>query len=184
MSTEDRLGYSSGIWIFENSFFRDWVSNDVSGNHVIYLNGIPGAGKTTLISAIVEKLLDDKYSEGNKPCIAYFYFKQKQPSKETHNSLLRALLTQIIDRDPTMSDHIFKEVLSVEGVNLRSTSRLQTLVKTALESYSISYIVLDGLDECAPTEAEKSINWFLSLVNGGLSDINARLRVLFCGQRE
>ncbi|KAI0530450.1 WD40 repeat-like protein [Xylaria digitata] len=184
ISTEDRLGYNSGMWIFEDSNFRSWVSNNVTGHRVLYVNGIPGAGKTTLISAVIERLLDSKYSKGNKPCVAYFYFKQKQPTKESHNSLLRAILAQLIDRDPTMSDHVFKQVSCIEGVNLRSTNKLQMLVKAALESYPISYIVLDGLDECAPTEAEKAVNWFLSLKNGGLEDTNAKLRVLFCGQRD
>ncbi|KAI0599781.1 hypothetical protein F4775DRAFT_583134 [Biscogniauxia sp. FL1348] len=184
LAMEDRHGDSSRLWIFEESNFRVWSDKDITDHGVLYVNGIPGAGKTTLISAVVEKLMDTKHSDGNKPCIAYFYFKHKQKDKESHNNLLRAILEQLIDQDPTMSDHLFDEMSAIEGTKLRSTKTLQKLIKTVLESYQISYIVLDGLDECAPEEAAKSINWFLSLVDGGLQDTNAILRVLFCGQRD
>ncbi|TRX94186.1 hypothetical protein FHL15_004954 [Xylaria flabelliformis] len=169
MSTEDRHGHGSGTWIFEDPSFCSWSNKDASGHSVLYVNGIPGA----------EKLLEEK-----RDCVAYFYFKQKQPNKESHNSSLRALLLQFIERDSTVSDHLSEKMLSIESVNLRSTKVLENLVKTALETYRISYIVLDGLDECAPNEAAKSVGWFLSLINGGLAGTNVALRVLFCGQRD
>ncbi|KAI0456380.1 WD40 repeat-like protein [Xylaria acuta] len=184
MSTEDRHGYSSGTWIFEDPSFCSWSNYDTPGHGVLYVNGIPGAGKTTLMSAVTERFLDNKCSEGKNHCVAYFYFKQKQPNKVSHNSSLRAILLQLVERDSAISDHLFEKVSSTEGVNLRSTKVLEGLVKTALESYRISYIVLDGLDECAPNEAAKSVGWFLSLINGGLAGTNAALRVLFCGQRD
>ena len=53
-------------------------------------------GKTTLMSAVIEKLLDDKRSNTNQHCIAYFYFKHKRLDKDTYNSLLRAILEQLI----------------------------------------------------------------------------------------
>ncbi|KAI1752664.1 WD40 repeat-like protein [Xylaria castorea] len=184
MSTEDRHGHSSGMWIFKDPSFCSWSNNDTSRHGVLYVNGIPGAGKTTLVSVIIEELLDSKCSNEKRHCVAYFYFKQKQPNKMSHNSSLRALLLQLVELDSTISDHLFEKMSSIEGVNLRSTKVLESLVKTVLESSRISYIVLDGLDECAPNEAAKCVEWFLSLVNGGLAETNAALRVLFCGQRD
>jgi len=136
------------------------------------------------MSAIIEKLLGENGSGANGYCVAYFYFKHEQPNKESHNSLLRAILWQLIGKDPAICDHLYGSILSTEEVNLRSTKKLEELVMTALESYRISYIVLDGLDECAPNEAPKSVKWFLSLVNGKLQATSAVLRVLFCGQRD
>ncbi|KAI0549688.1 WD40 repeat-like protein [Xylaria curta] len=179
ISTEDRYGHDSGTWIFKDPNFCSWLDKDTSEHSVLYVNGIPGAGKTTLMSVVIEKLLEEK-----RDCVSYFYFKQKQPNKESHNSSLRALLLQLVERDSTISDHLFEKISSTESVNLRSTKVLESLVKTALESYRISYIVLDGLDECAPNEAAKSVGWFLSLIYGGLAGTNVALRVLFCGQRD
>ncbi|KAI8951873.1 WD40 repeat-like protein [Xylaria longipes] len=184
MSTEDRHGHSSGTWIFEDPSFCSWSNNDTPGHGVLYVNGIPGAGKTTLMSVVIENFLDSKCSKEKRHCVAYFYFKQKQPNKVSHNSSLRALLLQLVERDSAISDNLFEKISSIDGVNLRSTKVLEGLVKTTLESYRISYIVLDGLDECAPNEAAKSVEWFLSLINGGLAGTNSTLRVLFCGQRD
>ncbi|GAW21808.1 hypothetical protein ANO14919_113330 [Xylariales sp. No.14919] len=184
MSTEDRYGYSLGTWIFQDPNYSFWFRKDRAGHGVLYCNGIPGAGKTTLMSTVIETLLDNTDSAGNKHCVAYFYFKQKQFNKESHNSVLRAILAQLINRDPIVSDHLFMKISSMESVNLRTTEALETLVKAALESFPISYVVLDGLDECAPNEGAKTVSWFLSLIHGGLEGSNTSLRVLFSGQRD
>lgn len=136
------------------------------------------------MSSVIEDLLYSKRSEANQYCIAYFYFKHNRPDKETYNGLLRAILEQLIDQDSAMSDHLFGELSSIDGVNLRSTKTLEKYVKAALESYRISYVVLDGLDECVSGDATKSVGLFSSLVNGGLSDTTAILRVIFCGRRD
>ncbi|OTA80302.1 hypothetical protein M434DRAFT_228741 [Hypoxylon sp. CO27-5] len=184
LATEDRHGSNSGTWIFEDGNFRAWSNSETIGHRVLYVNGIPGAGKTTLMSVVIEDLLNNRRPGVNNHCVVYFYFKHKQPEKESHNSLLRAILEQLIDQDSSMSDHLSKETTGIEGTNLRSTRTLEKLVRTGLESYPISYIVLDGLDECARDEASKSVKWFLSLLNGGLDNTSATLRVLFCGQRD
>lgn len=116
--------------------------------------------------------------------MVYFYFKHKQPGKNTHKSLLRAIMEQIVTRDPVLCDDLFDKLGSMEGVNLRSTRTLESLITTSLGDYRTGLIVLDGLDEAASGEAAKSVTWLLSLVNGGLPDDNTLVRVLFCGQRD
>lgn len=116
--------------------------------------------------------------------MAYFYFKHRQPGKDTHNSLLRAIMDQIVARDPILCDHLFDKLGSIDDVNLRSTKTLESLIAANLGDYRTSFIVLDGLDEGAPGEAAKSVNWLLSLVNGGPLDKDNSIRVLFCGQRD
>lgn len=46
ISTEDRNGSLSGMWIFEDPRFQAWYNKDLPGHNILYLNGIPGAGKT------------------------------------------------------------------------------------------------------------------------------------------
>ncbi|KAK5994915.1 Transcriptional repressor rco-1 [Cladobotryum mycophilum] len=84
-----------------------------------------------------------------------------------------------------MSDHLFEKISSCEGVRLRSTTVLEQMIKDALENYKTSFIIVDGLDECAPGEAEKTIRWCISLVEETrIGDTNNVLRILFCGQRD
>lgn len=124
-------------------------------------------------------------SNGNdNTLVAYFYVKHKQPEKDKHNSILRAIMEQMLTRDTVLSDHLFDELASVQGVTLRSNKNLESLIATNLESYQRSFIVIDGLDEAAPGEAKKSLNWLLSLVNGGLKEPKVSVRILFSGQRD
>ncbi|KAI1330306.1 WD40 repeat-like protein [Xylariaceae sp. FL0255] len=170
-ATEDRHRSKSGSWVFEHPQFQAWSKNDVTGHKALYVNGIPGA--------------DSKRQYGQKDsCIAYFFFKQNNPDKDSHNSLLRAVLEQLIEQDPVMSDHLFKELSVLEGTKLRSTQTLQQLVRVALKGYQVSYMVLDGLDDCTSDEASRSIVWFLSVTREGWKSPDAMLRVLFCGERD
>ncbi|KAI0099457.1 WD40 repeat-like protein [Daldinia grandis] len=183
MATENILIDGSGDWIFKNNEFQAWRS-PVLGHSVLYINGIPGAGKTTLVSSVIRKLLDDKHSATVSYYVAYFYFKHQQPGKKSHNSLLRSILDQLIIQDPAMSDHMFKKISVMDSPSLRLTKTLEALVKEALGCHQISYIVVDGLDESTPKEAERSVEWLLSLVKGRSRNTTTSLRILFCGQRD
>lgn len=143
-------------------------------------------GKTTLISSIIANLLDgnSNNNDNRHTLITYFYFEHSQPKKDTHNSLLRAILEQIASRDCLFANHLFDKLTSVEGTELRSTKCLESLIATALETYQQSFIIVDGLDEASPREATKSLNWLLSLVNGRIKDPAASVRVLCSGRRD
>ncbi|RYO82995.1 hypothetical protein DL762_006330 [Monosporascus cannonballus] len=184
MSTEARGGKGSGQWFFKDPKFQEWLTTTKPGHGVLYIHGMPGAGKPTLVSAIVEKLLDETRLSADTRCMAYFYFKHNQPDKESHNSLLRAILEQLISRDAILSDHLFEQISSAEGVNLRSNKTLENLIRASMENYEIAYVVIDGLDETTPDESEKTVNWLLSLITRGLEDAKPKLRVLICGQRD
>ncbi|KAF3058704.1 hypothetical protein GL218_05334 [Daldinia childiae] len=184
MAAENRFIDSSGKWILENKEFQAWDSH-ASGHSILYINGIPGAGKTTLVSAVIRKLLDSRSRDSTVSYfVAYFYFKYRQPSKESHNSLLRSILDQLIIQDHAMSDHLFSKISAMDPTSLRLTRTLEALVKEALESHQISYIVIDGLDESAPKESERSVQWFLSLIKGRSENTTTSLRILLCGQRD
>ncbi|XDG07697.1 hypothetical protein ABKA04_007312 [Annulohypoxylon sp. FPYF3050] len=184
ISTDQRHDDDCGKWIYNDLRFQAWFNNDIIGHSVLYVNGIPGAGKTILMSTVIEKLLESRNLTVKKSCVAYFYFKYKQPGKRSFSDLLRAILDQLIDQDPDMSDHLFDEISILEGTRAPSAEILMKLIKAVLESYHISYIVLDGLDECDKKEAKKSVEWFLSLMNSGSRESSATLRILFCGQRD
>lgn len=205
VATEARAGSSSGTWMLKHPEFARWTNTTVSGHEVLYLHGIPGAGtflylcapacweglnsllgKTTLVSSVIASLLDQCSESNSDPSslVVYFYIKHNQVGKDTHNDLLRAILDQIVTRDTVLSDHVFDQLATVEGVKVRSTKNLECLIITALEKYQTFFIVIDGLDEAAPGEAVKSLKWLLSLVDGGLKEPKASLRLLFSGQRD
>lgn len=139
------------------------------------------------MSTIIGRLLQDKHTEAGKCCVAYFYFKgqqYEQQGKSSHNGMLRAMLSQLLKRDTTTSDHLFHKISNLDEVNLRSRTSLEELIETALETYSHAYVVLDGLDECSPDEAKLSVNWLLCLIKNKLKKSSTSIRLLLCGQRD
>ncbi|WPJ61618.1 hypothetical protein SMAC4_01720 [Sordaria macrospora] len=172
--SNNKLGISSGTWIFDNPIFQAWHQCAASAKRVLYIHGRPGGGKSTLMATVIERLLSDM-TPG--VALAYFYFRRQNADKDNNfNGLLRALLGQLYDRDPVLATHIEMQTSKHDG--LRSQV-LQELVSTAVETYPTTYIVLDGLDECANEEEERTIKWLLALC-----DNSPGLRILFSGQRD
>lgn len=209
MAAEARNVTNSGDWVLRSPTFKHWADKAATRHSVLYVHGIPGAGKeyavvfslksqcavfdadnfkgkTTLVSSIIASLLDENSNnkDDQPTMITYFYMKHKQPEKDTHNGLLRAMMEQIASRDCVLSDHLFDKFTSVEGMQLRSAKCLEPLIATALETYQQSFIVVDGLDEAAPAEAAKSLKWLLSLANGGIKEPTASVRILCSGRRD
>lgn len=138
------------------------------------------------MSSIVERLLEEVSVEGSTcdTIVLYFYFKHNQAEKRTHNGFLRAVMEQIMARDPALSDHLFDDLSSINGVNLRSTRTLESLITTSFEHFRTCLVVIDGLDEAAPGESVKLLKWLLPTVNGQVQDNKTLMRLLFCGQRD
>ncbi|KAJ8131792.1 hypothetical protein O1611_g1828 [Lasiodiplodia mahajangana] len=183
IAMDGRYNDGFGSWIIANSVFAKWSKKDRPGHDVLYVNGIPGAGKTTLMSTVIEHL-ETETSNDRKCCVAYFYFKHNEKDKRGHKSLLRAILAQLIAHDDVLSDHFIHEMSAIDRRELPLTETLERLVRAALAFYQVSYVVLDGLDECPRNEATKSVNWFLSILQDQTQPAKAALRLLFCGQND
>ncbi|KAH7161800.1 hypothetical protein EDB81DRAFT_785561 [Dactylonectria macrodidyma] len=182
ISTEDRGDSISGQWIFSDPSFQSWLDASSPDPKILYINGIPGAGKTTLMSTVIESLLNGKIASNGQCFVGYFYFKHQH--NDTHNVMLRAILEQLLRQNSALLVQVFDEVAMLEGVNLRTTTKLENLVKTAFESYKSLYIVLDGLDECAKGETQKTVDWYLSLLDTKSKNSTSALRIIFSGQRD
>lgn len=138
------------------------------------------------MSSIIERLLEeDSFEESNcDTLVVYFYFKHDQTDKKTHNGFLRAIMEQIICRDPTLSDHLFDDLASFNGSNLRSTRDLESLITTTIEYFRKCFIVIDGLDEASPGEADRLLKWLLPFADGSAVDDKTSMRLFISGQRD
>lgn len=48
IATENRNGSASGTWVLQQPNFLAWNCKITEGHGVLYINGIPGAGKSSL----------------------------------------------------------------------------------------------------------------------------------------
>jgi Cdc6-like AAA superfamily ATPase len=85
-----------GLWFLESDIFAKWNTRRSS---FLWLYGNPGCGKTILSSAII-KNLDDIVSF--QPLL-YFYFDFSDTSKQTLDSVVRSLISQLYYEHPETS---------------------------------------------------------------------------------
>ena len=133
-------------------------------------------GKTILASLIIEQLQERKQGR-----VLFFYCKHKQPEKTTFAGILRGLLTQLLRMDNALSSYLYEICSSKDQAGLSTV--LEQLAGTAFDSQGTSFIVLDGLDECKPVEAEKTLSWFKSRQRDATQADLGHIRLLCVGQR-
>ncbi|KAF3226324.1 hypothetical protein TWF106_000819 [Orbilia oligospora] len=64
---------SSGNWVFDSPKFEKWLNGNSVSDSILYINGIPGSGKTILVSTIIEYLLNSGHTKNGT--VLFFYFK-------------------------------------------------------------------------------------------------------------
>ncbi|KAF2190709.1 hypothetical protein K469DRAFT_733387 [Zopfia rhizophila CBS 207.26] len=194
---ERRYHSFSGNWIFDHPLFKEWADLTIAQNRTLYLNGIPGAGKTILTSRVVEHLKQlklDNSAQGRDFYVVYFYFNHMQPDRRTLTRLLLALLSQLIHQDDVLLEQTYQRCLAVNYPKIHSSDTIRDLASVALKSQRLCFVILDGLDECVgdpsanPAEEQKQvIDWFDDLMTDpDLEEPHTRescIRLFISGQR-
>jgi hypothetical protein len=78
-------------WFLELDEFTRWKQGQIRS---IWIHGIPGAGKTSLLSTIVEHVKSVFEVGANKLLLAFFYFDFNDSDKRTVIGMLRSVLHQ------------------------------------------------------------------------------------------
>ncbi|RSL61425.1 hypothetical protein CEP54_006268 [Fusarium duplospermum] len=188
-ASQKRHQSTSGNWILNHPLLLEWFEISSKVNRKIYLSGIPGAGKTILTSRVISQLKHRQLKSkapAEKFSVAYFYFKHSQPEKRSMVSLLLALLSQLISQDESLLDHVYQTYCTAEQQRLRCLDTLSSLVSTALQSQSLCFVIVDGLDEC--TEAPKVLEWFEKIMSSREEDSSgtskSAIRLFISAQRD
>ncbi|KAH6613404.1 hypothetical protein F5144DRAFT_402964 [Chaetomium tenue] len=182
----------SGAWMFSSDKFRAWKDSSVSGT--LWLHGMPGCGKTKLLSAVVDYELEGKEKDPRSVPLAYFYCSRNTAEPERSNpvDILRCIARQLCSDDlskpiPEQLRHLHEFLGSpIPGTsNLPLPDTTQLILDFLKENPAI--IIIDALDECNPTlrhelfealdeivaKSENIVKVFLTSRNDG--DITARL---------
>jgi hypothetical protein len=107
---------------------------------------IAGCGKTVISSTIIENLLEDRLQE-SKANVAYFYFDFNDVQKQTVEGCLRSLLRNLSARElPAIVEVLHKQA---QERNVQpGLDALTNTLKAVLQQASLTFIVIDALDEC------------------------------------
>ncbi|KAI1372550.1 hypothetical protein F4677DRAFT_462875 [Hypoxylon crocopeplum] len=133
----------TGTWLQRDVSVRKWLDAADPSTNVIWIQGIPGAGKTYLASTAI----DESKVRGN--CLfAFLSYKQDMPSPlpvfqsllfqlASHNKDLRTILCSVIMSGPK---DLKRDLKGDTDFTIRTLSKL-------LKCAGKTFIVIDGLDE-------------------------------------
>jgi hypothetical protein len=117
----------------------------------------PGCGKTVLNSTIIENVfhncrLDSTPAADSKPiaAVAYFYFDFNDVEKQSHEKMVRPLVTQLSTQSkgmPQELESIFSPCMG--GRRQPTADALLTTLRQMIQEFNEIFLVLDALDECA-----------------------------------
>ncbi|CAG1994213.1 unnamed protein product [Fusarium graminearum] len=143
----------TGEWLMGHEVYQTWQRPDTS--NLMWLNGIPGAGKTKLSSRVVDDLLArlPKEAEENTG-FAYFYCDRNRPDHSEPVAIMRSIIRQLCaPRDNRSIESCVEHQYLRRKVKGFSSDRLvaeecKQLLMQLVAGYKSVYIVVDGLDEC------------------------------------
>ncbi|KAK0701292.1 hypothetical protein B0H67DRAFT_558761 [Lasiosphaeris hirsuta] len=176
-----RAGYpNSGHWFLNNKTFKAWFDPMCQTiPPLLWLSGIPGAGKTILASMVVE----ETQKLNTHPVVLYFFCKHGDNERDNFVSIARSLLLQLLScsKDSLLPYYYEKYATSNEAV-LSTHKIIEDLLRVSILNCPTVYIILDGIDECPRKERSQISGWFCKLVEGLPPSNPDQVRCLFASQ--
>ncbi|KIX07366.1 uncharacterized protein Z518_02019 [Rhinocladiella mackenziei CBS 650.93] len=131
----------SGKWIEKNEEFIAWFNASNQSGRVLWIEGIPGAGKSFLSAHVVE------IAQLQTNSCTVFAFLSFQDQQLTTARVLQSLVFQVVLENVDLHQVLCREVQSnYRGVS-SNTACLQALFIKMLQLSDPTYIIIDGVDE-------------------------------------
>ncbi|KAM5344078.1 hypothetical protein ACJ41O_012615 [Fusarium nematophilum] len=141
-------------WFFETHPFLAWYNG--TGPKTLYVEGINGAGKSMLASLAAEHLLNMQSPLPRKRSVTLsVFYDYRTPDKQSCADLIGGMLRQVLFITRTIPIHPEIRELYDEfrrGGTRPSTDALSRCLLTVLEQFRTVFIIIDALDECAPSK--------------------------------
>ncbi|KAL8673531.1 MAG: hypothetical protein Q9168_002058 [Polycauliona sp. 1 TL-2023] len=138
----------TGLWLFDLPEMSTWLQKE-NPNAALWVYGIPGSGKTTLSTLLVDEFLHHKRSRSVG--VAYFYIRHDDKNTHSLSNLLGSLISQLA-RQKTEALASLMECYAdyntqESPVALPSDKELLQKFRDLSSHFTATYIMIDGLDE-------------------------------------
>ncbi|KAL5330616.1 hypothetical protein ACEPPN_000135 [Leptodophora sp. 'Broadleaf-Isolate-01'] len=167
----------TGDWILKEEKVRNWLEVDVPESSILWINGIPGAGKTILASIIIDSTLTNDSKN-----TAFFYCKENDSEKNSCISIYRGLLSQMLNNHRDLIPYCHDRMVSTGEINLTTVTQAESLLKVLFEKADNTRVVIDGLDECDVDQRKLLLAFFTDAVDHFDERDPGKLRVLLISQ--
>ncbi|KAF7562204.1 hypothetical protein G7046_g1935 [Stylonectria norvegica] len=142
----------TGQWLLDHPTYKQWRLADSST--ILWLNGIPGAGKTKLSSKVIDDILARTTDASIQEAFAYFYCDRNRTDHRDPVVVLRSLVRQFsASRDeltiiPYVEEKYIERKRTGFARDQLTSEECQELLLRLTNDYLRCTIVIDGLDEC------------------------------------
>lgn len=137
----------TGLWFTEGEDFKLWYREK---NAKLWINGIPGAGKTILVARIIQ-ILQEPSVEDN--AVAYFYCDYKDPATHDPATILGSLAKQFACQDEkafSKLEHLYnRHSDDTRTSTLPVLEELRNLISAQADCFDNALVTVDRLDECS-----------------------------------
>ena len=145
----DRRQPETCDWILKDPQMRPWIEDD-RGDAILWMTGIPGAGKSFLCSLIIQNLQSQQHLS------TLYYFCSHQSCGETTCAvMLRTLAIQLLQQNSDMAPLVHQAYLQ-KGSN-RSSPAMKNLLIKLLPTSKVARIIIDGMDEISHATQQELI---------------------------
>ncbi|KAJ7143051.1 ankyrin repeat-containing domain protein [Mycena epipterygia] len=150
----------TGKWFLEHHSFEEWKSGT---GGILWCSGMPGAGKTVLLSIAVHHLRSDRDREIG---VAAIYLNHKESDAHSPSKLLQSLWRQLVHRKPISS--VVQELYDehYEPRTRPSINDDHAVLRSIIAEYSKVFILVDALDEYPETERHVLLRYLSALRPG------------------
>jgi len=163
----------TGLWFLNDPKFEDWIRGT---KKTLYCWGMPGAGKTMMAAIAIDHVYTTMQS--NDIGVACLFFRYKGQSNQTVESMLKALLKQLVQGRPNITATVRQMYDNHQKRGTQpSLSDVFQVLQSVCSDYSKVYMMVDALDECISTNGTR--NKFINTLRKLQDDNKGDVRLLF-----
>ncbi|RYO96334.1 hypothetical protein DL764_007492 [Monosporascus ibericus] len=169
----DKAKDSAEEWFFKTDAFLAWYNG--TGPKTLYVEGISGAGKTTLASLAADHLLHLRKSDpALKIAVLFAYYDYKAPDQQRCADMIAGMLKQFLQSSHGIHTAI-RQLHDKFGTGKRPTKEylLQVLLEVTRD-YSTVFLIVDALDECSASN-RKELKDLIYEIEDFRKDVDIRL---------
>ena len=174
----------TGKWLLEDPIYAKWHRGSTSS--LLWLHGKVGAGKSTLVSIVIEDAMR-RSEAGQSPPPVYFYCSRDaaEPQRSDPAAILSSIVRQLSCAEPGLPllppviEKYEKKGQGFSSQGLQFGESCELIMKL-IEHYPVTTIVIDALDECNPDKREM----LLDAIEGLLQNSSLGLLKVFLSSRD